>query len=124
MRFVIVGGGILGLATARRLMLSVPGAEATVLEKEDAVGLHQSAHNRGVAHAGIYYAPGSLKARLCRRGIGLLREFCGSHDIAWDACGKVVVAAERRGLEPLQRLAERADANGVPGLRWLGRDQL
>ena len=119
MRFVIVGGGILGLATAERLISSAPGAEVMVLEKEPEVGRHQSSHNSGVAHAGIYYAPGSLKARLCRRGLALMREFCRSHEIPWDACGKVVVAVAERELDPLERLAERAHANGVPGLRWL-----
>jgi L-2-hydroxyglutarate oxidase LhgO len=123
-RFVIVGGGILGLATARHLITTVPGAEATVLEKETAVGLHQSSHNSGVAHAGLYYTPGSLKARLCRRGIVLLRELCLARGVPWEECGKLVVAAERHELEPLRALAERADANGVPGLRWLEGDQL
>ena len=124
LRFVIVGGGIIGLATAQRLIAARSGAEAVVLEKEDAVGLHQSSHNSGVAHAGLYYAPGSLKARLCRRGISLLREFATSRGVAWEECGKVVVAVERRELEALRALAERAGANGVPGLRWLERDQL
>ncbi len=124
LRFVIVGGGILGLASAQRLIATVPGAEVIVLEKERAVGLHQSSHNSGVAHAGLYYAPGSLKAKLCRRGISLIRSFCKSHGIPWEACGKVVVANHRRELEPLEKLAERAHANGVPGLRWLDRDQL
>lgn len=124
MRFVIVGGGILGLASAQRLIAEVPDAEVTVLDKEGAVGLHQSSHNSGVAHAGLYYAPGSLKARLCRHGISLLYSFCEAHGIAWEACGKVVVAVKPPELEPLERLAERAQANGVPGLRWLERDQL
>jgi L-2-hydroxyglutarate oxidase LhgO len=124
MRFVIVGGGILGLASAQRLTSAVPGAEVTVLEKERAVGLHQSSHNSGVAHAGLYYAPGSLKARLCRRGISLLRSYCVTRGIDWEACGKVVVAVRPDELGPLERLAERASANGVPGLRWLDGDQL
>ncbi|MGI8572951.1 MAG: L-2-hydroxyglutarate oxidase [Solirubrobacteraceae bacterium] len=124
MRFVIVGGGILGLASAERLIRAVPGAEVTVLEKEHAVGLHQSSHNSGVVHAGLYYAPGSLKARLCRRGSSVLRGYCETRGIAWEACGKVVVATRPDELGPLDRLAERASANGVPGLRWLDRAQL
>jgi len=123
-RFVIVGGGILGLASAERLIKAVPGAEVTLLEKEHAVGLHQSSHNSGVVHAGLYYAPGSLKARLCRRGSSVLRGYCETRGIAWEACGKVVVATRPDELGPLDRLAERASANGVPGLRWLDRAQL
>jgi len=124
MRFVVVGGGILGLATARQLVLSQPDAEVTVLERESALAQHQTSHNSGVVHAGIYYAPGSLKARLCRRGLGLLREYCGSRSLPYDACGKVVVAVDERELAPLRALEERATANGVPGLRWLEQSEL
>jgi (S)-2-hydroxyglutarate dehydrogenase len=124
MRYVVVGGGILGLATARQLMASEAEAEVTVLEREAALGQHQTAHNSGVVHAGIYYAPGSLKARLCRRGLTLLREFCAERGLPYDACGKVVVAVDEREIEPLKRLEERATANGVPGLRWLGQSEL
>jgi L-2-hydroxyglutarate oxidase LhgO len=119
---VVIGGGILGLATARQL---VESAEVVVLEKENALALHQTGRNSGVVHAGLYYAPGSLKARLCRRGLGLLRDFCASSGIRYDACGKVLVATEAGEVERLRRLAERAQANGVPGLRWLeGADEL
>ncbi len=119
MRVVVVGGGILGLATARQLASSSPDADIVVLEKETAIARHQTAHNSGVVHAGIYYAPGSLKARLCRRGLGLLRDYCTERGLPYVACGKLVVARTERELEPLRRLAERASANGVPGLRWL-----
>ena len=122
MRIVIVGGGILGLATAHRASSS--GAEVVVLEKEDAIARHQTGRNSGVVHAGIYYAPGSLKASLCRRGLTMLRDFCATHGLAYEECGKVVVAIEPRELEPLRRLAERAAANGVPGLRWLEQAEL
>jgi L-2-hydroxyglutarate oxidase LhgO len=119
MRFIVVGGGVVGLATARELARSAPDAEVVVLEKESALGRHQTSHNSGVVHAGLYYAPGSLKARLCRRGVGLLRDFCTARGLPYEECGKVVVATEPHELEPLRRLAERATANEVPGLRWL-----
>ncbi len=125
MRYVIVGAGILGLATARQLAQSADEAtEIIVLESEREIGVHQTTHNSGVVHAGIYYAPGSLKARLCRRGLGLLRDFCAAQNLPYDACGKVVVATGPGEVEPLKRLAERATANGVPGLRWLDPDEL
>ena len=124
MRCVIVGGGILGLATARQLATSQPDAEVVVLERERALAQHQTSHNSGVVHAGIYYAPGSLKARLCRRGLGLLRDFCAERGLPYEACGKVVVAVDEREVEPLRRLEERATENGVPGLRWLEQRDL
>ncbi len=125
MRYVIVGAGILGLATARQLARSEEeNTEIVVLEKEPDIAAHQTSHNSGVVHAGIYYAPGSLKARLCRRGLGLLREFCAAHRLPYEACGKVVVATNEGEVEPLRRLAERATANGVPGLRWLEQSEL
>ncbi len=119
MRLVVVGGGILGLATARLVTASRPGDEVIVLEKEPGVARHQTGHNSGVVHAGLYYAPGSLKARLCTRGRVLIRDFCAANGITYTECGKVVVATDERELEPLRRLAERAASNGVPGLRWL-----
>src|SRR5438477_9894838 len=124
MRYVIVGAGILGLATARQLAQTTGDAEILVLEKENEIAAHQTAHNSGVVHAGIYYAPGSLKARLCRRGLALLRDFCAAQDLPYDACGKVVIATREHEIEPLKRLAERAAANGVPGLRWLDAHEL
>ncbi len=124
MRVVVVGGGILGLATARLVASSQASAEVVLLEKESTLASHQTGHNSGVAHAGLYYTPGSLKAKLCRRGIGLLRAFCDAHDLRWEACGKLVVATEPRELEPLRRLAQRAQENGVGGLRWLEGDEL
>ncbi len=124
MRVVIVGGGILGLATARCVARELPDAEVIVLEKDGAVATHQSSHNSGVVHAGLYYVPGSLKAQLCRRGVGLLRDFCADHEIPYDACGKVVVAINEGELERLDRLEQRARENGVPGLRRLDQAQL
>jgi L-2-hydroxyglutarate oxidase LhgO len=124
MRYVIVGGGILGLATAREIARTRENADVVVLEKEREIAGHQTSHNSGVVHAGIYYAPGSLKARLCRRGLGLLRDFCAAQELPYEACGKVVVATNDDEVEPLKRLAERATANGVPGLRWLDAEQI
>ncbi len=124
MRMVVVGGGIIGLATARLLARTREDADVVLVEKEQVLASHQTGHNSGVAHAGLYYAPGSLKARLCRRGIGLLREFCAEQGLPWDACGKLVVATGDDQIDPLRRLAERAEANGVPGLRWVQADRL
>jgi L-2-hydroxyglutarate oxidase LhgO len=123
MRCIVVGGGILGLATARR-MTEVADAQVMVLEKEPELARHQTSHNSGVVHAGLYYTPGSLKARLCRRGMELLREYCAARGLAYDECGKLVIATAPGELERLRRLAERASANGVPGLRWLDGAQL
>ncbi|RCG22483.1 L-2-hydroxyglutarate oxidase [Sphaerisporangium album] len=112
-----MGAGILGLAVAREL--AARGATVTVLDKEDRVAAHQTGHNSGVVHAGIYYAPGSLKARLCRTGVALLREYCAEHHIPYEEVGKLVIAsngAERAGL---RRIAERARENGVPDIAEL-----
>ncbi|MEU6714903.1 L-2-hydroxyglutarate oxidase [Nonomuraea sp. NPDC046802] len=114
----IVGAGIVGLAVARELALT-RGAEVTVLEKEGRVGAHQTGHNSGVVHAGIYYQPGSLKARLCREGVALLKEYCAQHDLPYDEVGKLVVASTRAERPQLLALAERARANGVPGIAVL-----
>ena len=123
-RIVVVGGGIVGLATAWRLTERFPGARVTVLEKESAVGRHQSSHNSGVLHAGLYYKPGSRKARLAVRGIRQMVEFCRNHAIAHDVCGKVVVAVTQDEVPRLQALLERGTANGLEGLRWLTPEQL
>ncbi|WP_301176291.1 L-2-hydroxyglutarate oxidase [Actinomadura geliboluensis] len=118
-RVGVVGAGILGLAIARRLAETRPGARVTVLDKEDRVAAHQTGRNSGVAHAGLYYAPGSLKATLCRRGIGLLKEYCTDRNLPYEECGKVVVARDASELAALDEIERRATANGVPGLRRL-----
>jgi L-2-hydroxyglutarate oxidase LhgO len=122
-RIGVVGAGLVGLAVARRLAESV-GAEVTVFEKEDAVSKHQSGHNSGVVHSGIYYAPGSLKATLCRRGVGLIREFCAAHGLEYNEIGKVIVARDEVEVARLGELERRAAGNGVPGVRRLGPEEL
>jgi len=115
-RVGVIGAGIVGLAVARRIGRLLPGARVTVLDKEDRVAAHQSGHNSGVVHAGLYYPPGSLKATLCRRGVALLREFCAEHDVPYTECGKVVVAVDDSERPALERLRRRAVANAVPGI--------
>jgi 2-hydroxyglutarate dehydrogenase len=116
---VVVGGGIVGLAVARELTSRNPAKSVCVLEREPAVGRHQTGHNSGVVHAGIYYAPGSLKAELCGRGRTLLYEYCESKGIAHEKCGKVIVAVGESELPGLEELHRRGTANGVPGLKRL-----
>lgn len=118
-RVLVVGGGIVGLAAAWKLALEHPRGGVTVLEKENEVGRHQSGHNSGVLHAGLYYAPGSLKARLAVSGIRQMTEFCAEHAVPHEICGKLVVAAEERELPALRVLLERGRANGLRGLEWL-----
>ncbi|GIF37000.1 L-2-hydroxyglutarate oxidase LhgO [Actinoplanes xinjiangensis] len=113
----IIGAGIVGLAIGREISLRRPGTRVVVVEKESEVGQHQTGHNSGVVHAGIYYTPGSLKAELCTRGRLLLREYCGERGIAYDECGKLVVAVREDELGRLDDLEKRARENGVPGLR-------
>src|SRR5665811_2287570 len=94
MKVAVIGGGIIGTAIARRLLQVRPDANVTVLEKEPVLAGHQTGHNSGVVHAGLYYTPGSLKARLCRRGVSLLRDYCTEHGLTYDECGKVLVALD------------------------------
>lgn len=123
MRAAVVGGGIIGTAVARHLARE-HGARVTLLEKEGHLAAHQTGHNSGVVHAGLYYEPGSLKATLCRRGVGLLQDFVAEHDIAYEECGKVVVALDEVQAERLDALHARAAANGVPGITLLDGDGL
>lgn len=123
-RVVIIGGGIVGLAVARELIRRVPGIAVTLLEKEPGVGRHQSSHNSGVLHAGLYYQPGSLKARLAVEGIRLMTAFCQQHAIPHEICGKVVVATEPDELPALNQLWERGQRNGLRGLRRLAPAEL
>lgn len=120
----IIGSGIIGLATGLALLERFPALHLTILEKEAEVASHQTGHNSGVIHAGIYYKPGSLKARLCVEGVRRLTAFCDRHGVAYERCGKVIVAADASELPALEELHRRGTANGVPGLRRIGPGEL
>lgn len=112
-RYVVVGGGIVGLATAWQILRAIPAARVTVLEKESRWGSHQTGHNSGVIHAGVYYRPGGLKARLCRAGNASMVEFCRHHDIPVKVCGKLIVATDPTELPRLHALRQRAADNDL-----------
>jgi (S)-2-hydroxyglutarate dehydrogenase len=120
----VVGGGILGLAVARELAERHPGGALAVLEREREVGTGQTGRNSGVVHAGIYYAPGSLKARLCVEGARLLYEYCDEHGVAYERCGKLIVARDAGELGRLDELERRGRENRVPGLKRLDGEGL
>jgi len=124
MKIIIIGGGIVGLATAYQYVQRYPGESVTILEKETQVAFHQTGHNSGVIHSGIYYKPGSLKAQNCRRGINLLLDFCNRYEIPYELCGKVIVATRTEELPTLEMLFERGQANGVKGLQFIGPERL
>jgi L-2-hydroxyglutarate oxidase LhgO len=121
---VVIGGGILGLATALELSRRFPRYSTLVVEKEKGLAGHQTGHNSGVIHSGIYYKPGSLKARNCVAGARALREFCDEHGINYQLCGKVVVASDPSEVPALEELHRRGAANGVPGLEMIGPERL
>jgi L-2-hydroxyglutarate oxidase LhgO len=121
---VIVGGGIVGLAVALEITRRLPHLRLLLLEKEDRVARHQSSHNSGVIHSGIYYKPGSLKARLCVSGAAAMVEFCREHGIPHNVCGKVIVATTEAELPRLEELRQRGIANGLAGLRVIGAEEL
>ncbi|NUT31911.1 MAG: L-2-hydroxyglutarate oxidase [Hamadaea sp.] len=112
-RYVVIGGGIVGLAVARQLLLDHPEGEVTVVEKEQRAGAHQTGHNSGVLHAGVYYPPGSLKARLCRAGVTQMIDFCEENDIPYAITGKLIVATDVSHLDQLRVLEDRARGNGI-----------
>ncbi|MGW2520234.1 L-2-hydroxyglutarate oxidase [Streptomyces sp. NPDC001617] len=120
----IVGAGIVGLATAREIALRRPGTRVVVFEKEQEVSLHQTGHNSGVVHAGIYYTPGSLKADLTVRGVSLLREYCQDRELPYKEIGKLVVAVREDELDRMNSLYERARNNHVPDLRKISKEEI
>jgi L-2-hydroxyglutarate oxidase len=120
----VVGGGIIGLAVARELLTRHPKLRVTVFEREADVGRHQTGNNSGVLHAGIYYKPGSLKARLCVEGVRRMYSFCEQHGITHERCGKVIIATDRAEIGGLDELEARGRANGVRGLRRIGPAEL
>ena len=121
---VIVGGGIVGLAVALEITRRFPRVRLLLLEKEDHVGRHQSGHNSGVIHSGIYYKPGSLKAKLCVAGAAAMVEFCREHGIPHQICGKVIVATQEEEFPRLEELWRRGVANGLTGLKSIGGEEL
>jgi (S)-2-hydroxyglutarate dehydrogenase len=121
---IIVGGGIVGLATALKVLEQNPGRKVLVIEKEKELAKHQTGNNSGVIHSGLYYKPGSLKATNCIRGYNLLIDFCNRNDIPYDLCGKIVVATEERELPLLHNLYQRGEQNGLKGFRMLTAEGL
>jgi (S)-2-hydroxyglutarate dehydrogenase len=121
---IIVGGGIVGLGTAIKLLTSRPGTRVLVIEKESEVGKHQTGNNSGVIHSGLYYKPGSLKAKNCIHGYNLLIAFCRENDIPFELCGKIVVATDEAELPLLKNLFDRGHQNGLTGFKMLGAEEL
>ena len=122
--FIIVGGGIVGLATGLRILEARPGVKLLLIEKEDSLGQHQTGHNSGVLHAGLYYKPGSLKAKLAVEGLRQMVSYCQKHKVLHDQCGKIVVASVPDELPRLEKLMERGLANGLKGLRKLSPEEI
>src|ERR1700740_705082 len=121
---IVIGGGAVGLAVALEITRRFPRQRLLVLEKEDRVARHQSGHNSGVIHSGVYYRPGSLKAKLCVSGAAAMVEFCREYGIPHNVCGKVIVATQQDELPRLEDLRKRGEANGLTGLRLIGPQEL
>src|SRR5438552_9677276 len=121
---IVIGGGVVGLSVGREITGRFPGKRVVVLEKEARVGSHQTGHNSGVIHSGIYYKPGSLKARTCVDGARRMKQFCDTHGIKWEGCGKVIVATDAGELPRLQTIYERGQANGLSGLKMLSAEEV
>lgn len=121
---VVVGAGIVGLAVAREILRRHPHLKLAVLDKEDDIAQHQTGHNSGVIHSGIYYKPGSFKAKACVTGAAQMMQFCDEREIPYERCGKVIIATEDDELPRLHNLLERGQANGCPGLRIIDADEL
>jgi len=122
--FIVIGGGIVGLATAMAITQRLPKHRLLVLEKEAEVGSHQTGHNSGVIHSGLYYKPGSMKAKTCVEGAAAMVEFCQANDIPYLRCGKVVVATSEAELPQLEMIYQRGVANGVPGIAMIGPERM
>lgn len=123
-KVIVIGGGIVGLGAALEITRRFPSLRLLVLEKEDGVARHQSGHNSGVIHSGIYYKPGSLKAKLCVAGAAAMVEFCREHGVPHSVCGKVIVATREEELPRLEELRRRGEVNGLAGLRAIGPEEL
>src|ERR1700683_374167 len=121
---IIIGGGIVGLAVALEITQRFPHLRLLLLEKENRVARHQSSHNSGVIHSGVYYKPGSQKATLCVEGSRAMIEFCRAHDIPHQVCGKVIVATYPEEFPRLEELRRRGEENGLTGLQLIGPEQL
>jgi (S)-2-hydroxyglutarate dehydrogenase len=121
---IIIGGGAVGLGVALEITRRFPRQKLLLVEKEEKVARHQSGHNSGVIHSGVYYKPGSLKARLCVTGAAAMVEFCRKHAIPHNVCGKVIVATQQEELPRLEELRQRGEANGLTGLRRIGSQEL
>jgi len=121
---IVIGGGIVGLATAYKLLEQKPGLKLRILEKEKSIGLHQSGHNSGVIHSGIYYKPGSMKAKNCRRGVEELLLFCDKFNVQYDLCGKVIVAVNSEEVNRLDALYKRGLENGISDVRIVDSQEL
>jgi (S)-2-hydroxyglutarate dehydrogenase len=121
--FCVIGGGIVGVASARALLQRYPGADVVLVEKEDRLGLHQTGHNSGVIHSGIYYEPGSLKARLCAEGARRTKEYCTTYGIPFEERGKLIVATSPSEDQRLELLRDRAAMNGIP-VQWLRAEEI
>ncbi|MDX6690213.1 MAG: (S)-2-hydroxyglutarate dehydrogenase [Solirubrobacteraceae bacterium] len=121
---LVVGAGILGLAVAREILLRRPGERVLVVERESRLAAHQTGHNSGVIHAGVYYAPGSLKAELCVDGAARMYAYCESHDVAVKRIGKLIIALQPNEMPALEEIERRATANGVSGIRRVNADEL
>lgn len=120
----IIGAGIVGLATAYKASLKFPDSNIIILEKESKIAAHQTGNNSGVIHSGIYYQPGSLKALNCINGYRQLLDFCDSHNIKYEICGKLIVATKEEELIQLDKLYSRGIENGLSGLRFLSPDEI
>ena len=121
---IVIGGGIVGLATAYKLLEQKPGLKLRILEKEKSIGLHQSGHNSGVIHSGIYYKPGSMKAKNCRRGVEELLLFCDKFNVQYDLCGKVIVAVNLEEVNRLDALYKQGLENGISDVRIVDSQEL